>query len=335
MTRDRTPTVRAAAGVAAVLAAGLVLAACSGEPAARDHRADGAPARSTTLPVGRQPTTTVADAHDLGLTVTGGFGRPPKVKAPTGRPPTALTRQVLAPGAGARVAPGTVLIAHYQLRTWGTAEHRPVLVDDTYTAGMPIAVTVGAGQVLGGWDRALVGQRVGARVLVALPAEARSPGAGATVRPAPPGAAGSAMVAVVDILAAMPPDTAATGTEVAVTDRKGLPAVTSRTGRRPEVTSTPGVDPTRALSRLLLRGRGPRLEPRRTLILQMIQVDAATGQTTQQTWGGTPVLVRTDQLVPTVRALRGARVGSRALAVVPAAGTGHAQLLVVDVIAQV
>jgi FKBP-type peptidyl-prolyl cis-trans isomerase len=67
----------------------------------------------------------------------------------------------------------------------------------SYADGGPLAVVVGRGNVITGWDRALVGRRVGSRVLAVIPASL------AYGSHPPKGlAADSAVVSVLDILAA-------------------------------------------------------------------------------------------------------------------------------------
>jgi hypothetical protein len=87
-------------------------------------------------------------------------------------------------------------------------------------------------------------------------------------------------------------------------------------------------------SQLLLDGTGDAISGRRTLVLQVLQVDGATRRTLSQTWGGLPLVQPADQVPGLVPALVGARVGSRAVAVLPAADGGHPQVLVVDVVGQ-
>jgi hypothetical protein len=323
---------------AAALVAGLALAGCSSGSTShpRPTQLSGA---STTLAVSPKALTApkVVAARDLGLTVAGQFGRRPNVKPPTGAAPTELTVQVLESGTGAKVILGQVLIADYQVQTWGSSKTKPVVVDDSFTRGTPIAAIVGAGQVVKNWDGALIGQKVGSRVLVVLPAGSAGPGVAATSRTGPPPAgpaAGQPMLVVVDILATLPKDTAANGAKVSVKAVAGLPTISSEPGKQPEVTSVSGIKQTIATSQLLLKGNGAAITPGHTLVVQMIQVDAATSRMVNQTWGGTPLLMRSDQLLPTVPALTGSRVGSRALAVIPASGQGHAQVLVVDLISQ-
>src|SRR5690606_32508019 len=41
--------------------------------------------------------------------------------------------------------------------------------NSSWSEGRPAAVTIGTGQVMKGWDRGLVGQRVGSRVLLVVP----------------------------------------------------------------------------------------------------------------------------------------------------------------------
>jgi hypothetical protein len=337
LTSRSRSTTRASATVLVVV--GLAVTGCTSESTGTRARSTQPTGRTATLPVSTKPLAApqVTTVKDLGLTVTGDYGRRPTVKPPTGTPPNGITVQVLKAGTGAKVALGQVLIAHYQVQTWGEGKAKPVVVDDSFARGMPIAAIVGAGNVLKNWDGALIGQKVGSRVVVTLPGDptTASPPADQTTGQAGTRApSGPAMLAVVDILAAMPKDTAAAGTRVSIKTGAGLPAVRSEPGKRPEVTGTSSVKTTVASSHLLLKGAGAAIASNRTLVLQVIQVDATTHKTISQTWGGTPILMRADQLLPTVPALTRSRVGSRAVAVFPASGTGHPQVLLVDVISQ-
>jgi hypothetical protein len=329
-------TARSAAAVLVV--AGLAVAGCTSESTGTRARSSPPNGRTATLPVNPKPLAApkVAVVPDLGLTVTGGYGHRPTVIPPTGTPPSGITVQVLKGGTGAKVALGKILIAHYQIQTWGSGKTKPIVVDDSFARGMPVAAIVGAGNVLRNWDGALIGQKVGSRVLVTLPGDTTPPKpsaaqTGQTGKQAP---AGPAMLAVVDVLAVMSKDTAADGARVTIKTGAGLPSIHSEPGKRPEVTGTSGIKTTVANSHLLLDGAGASIAPHRTLVLQVIQVDATTHKTISQTWGGTPILMRADQLLPTVHALTRSRVGSRAVAVVPASGTGHPQIIVIDVISQ-
>ncbi|MGN8244513.1 FKBP-type peptidyl-prolyl cis-trans isomerase [Cellulomonas soli] len=128
-------------------------------------------------PVDGLPTVTLADDGE------------PSITAATGTAPTELVVQPLITGAGPAVASGQTVTVHYSGWLWdGTA------FDSSWGAD-PISVTLGAGQVIDGWDQGLVGQTVGSQVLLVIPP---SLGYGDTETGSIP--AGSTLVFVVDIL---------------------------------------------------------------------------------------------------------------------------------------
>lgn len=320
---------RTAAALLATSLAGAALTGCTGS-SARQSTAGGA-ASSATAQSARQrvpavPALTAApkvkQSKDLGVTVSGGYGTSPHVKLPSGPTPRERSLQVLHQGSGGQVALGRLLVAQYQITTWGSSTAKPQVLDDAFARKSPVALVVGARQALDDWDAALVGQTVGSRVLLLLPGTG---GTSATAR---------AKAVVVDILGVLPADGTAAGT--AVDRRPGLPEVVSGPDHRPRVGSVDGVTGRTAASQLVLAGTGPAISRGRTLVLQVLQADATTGKTLSQTWGGVPMLQRADQLQALVPALVSARVGSRAVAVLPApGGAAHAQVLVLDVVGQV
>lgn len=320
---------RAAVAVLAAAVAAAALTGCTGtsRDAAPATPAGRAAAGAAPHPAGAAvPALTappkVARSEDLGVPVSGGYGRPPRVTVAAGAAPTAPRLQVLHAGTGSPVALGRLLVADYQITSWGGSGAKARVLDDTFARHTPVAVVVGARQTLGDWDAILVGQKAGSRVLLLLPGS----GGGSP--------AASAKAVVVDILGLLPVDGTAAG--AAVGRKPGLPEVVSGPDRRPRVASVDGVTGTAAASQLVLAGTGPAISRGRTLVLQVLQADAATGRTLSQTWGGTPMLQRAEQLQALVPALAQARVGSRAVAVLPAAGgSGHAQVLVLDVLGQV
>jgi FKBP-type peptidyl-prolyl cis-trans isomerase len=325
---------RIALAVLSPVIVGVALAACSGPAGSTGSTAEPSGVKpltqsSTSVTLVKPPKVTVS--RDLGIEVKGKFGQKPSFASPASKAPLVLQLQVVAAGAGPKVGLGQVLIANYKLQTWGSKSSKPAVVDDSFARGTPVAAIVGAGQVVKGWDGALIGQRVGSRVLLTLPADrivTPTNGQSGASQIAEP------MVMVVDILGVMARDAAATGKSVALEVAPGMPVVKSQPGKRPEVTSVEGIRPEGGPSQLLVDGEGAAIVKGKTLILQTIQIDAVTRQTLNQTWGGTPMLSRADELLARVPALSGSRVGSRALAVLPAVGSGHAQVLVVDVISQ-
>lgn len=116
--------------------------------------------------------------------------------------PTELVSQVLVKGEGAEVQAGQTLKVHYTGVKYSDGEG----FDNSYDRGEPAEFPIGVGRVIPGWDEGLVGQTVGSRVLLVIPAaqaygEAPEDTDGATAPPAHE-LAGETLVFVVDILGA-------------------------------------------------------------------------------------------------------------------------------------
>src|ERR1019366_2618708 len=93
-------------------------------------------------------------------TVKGGFGTKPTITFPNASPPSALQQKVLHQGSGPVIQKGDLLIANFVGQIW-----RGKVFDSSF--GQPIAgFPIGVGDVVPGWDKTLVGKRVGSRVLL-------------------------------------------------------------------------------------------------------------------------------------------------------------------------
>src|SRR5581483_9909982 len=123
--------------------------------------------------------------------------------------------------------------------------------------------------------------------------------------------------------------------------------VSSTPAEEPTITSVAGVNaPKKPVSELLVKGTGAAIDPSKTLVLQLVQADLATGKDTQATWGKAPQLVNASSVLTVASALKSQRIGSRAVvllpatAAVPASGSSAAQpakaaqVLVIDVVGQ-
>jgi peptidylprolyl isomerase len=94
-----------------------------------------------------------------------GAGKPPTVTIPKTDAPGSLTDKTLIQGSGPAVKKGQALVAQYQGQIWKTGK----VFDSSWTRGTPAAFPIGAGKVIPGWDKALVGKKVGSRVLLVVP----------------------------------------------------------------------------------------------------------------------------------------------------------------------
>jgi len=149
-------------------ATGLGLAACGSSSSSSSTTA--APATPTTAPV---VIGTIADPSPAGT-----FGTQPTITVPPGAPPTQLQSKDLIVGTGPAAKVGDKVSVQYI----GVAYSTGKVFDASWTRGQPFPFTLGAGQVITGWDQGVVGMQVGGRRELILPPNyaygASSPGAG-------------------------------------------------------------------------------------------------------------------------------------------------------------
>jgi peptidylprolyl isomerase len=182
---------------AAVLAAGaLGLAACSSSPSSTSS----ATTTSTSLSGHSGTPTTAAGGGALvaigpipaaDRSPAGTFGTAPTVTVPSGQPPTNLESADLIEGDGQLAAPGDTVTVQYVLATYSSGK----VVQSSWTS-QPFSFTLGAGQVIPGWDKGVVGMKVGGRRELIIPPSLgykdQSPGPGI--------AADDTLVFVIDLL---------------------------------------------------------------------------------------------------------------------------------------
>jgi peptidylprolyl isomerase len=126
-------------------------------------------------------------------------GKAPVVKVPASGPPAKLTVKALAQGTGRKIAKGDYVVVQYAGVIWKTGK----VFDSSWSRSAPFAFTIGAGQVVKGWDNGLVGQSVGSRVLLSVP-PADGYGAAGVSSGAVKISGTDTLVFVVDILGAYP-----------------------------------------------------------------------------------------------------------------------------------
>lgn len=102
------------------------------------------------------------------VTVPTSPAQPAKITVPKGaKAPTATQSQVLVEGTGPVVKAGQTLKARYTGQIWSSGK----IFDATakQPGQKPADFQIGAGQVIPGWDKTLVGKKLGSRVLVVIP----------------------------------------------------------------------------------------------------------------------------------------------------------------------
>jgi peptidylprolyl isomerase len=195
----RSPRSFALAGALTLGVAGaLGLAACSSSPSSTSGSgattsttaAANAGANPTTVP-GQSPLDAIVAIPAADQSPAGTAGQAPMVTVPTSAPPTSLESADLITGTGAAAKPGDNVTVQYVLATYSSGK----VVQSSWTS-QPFTFTLGAGQVIPGWDKGVVGMKVGGRRELIIPPSlgygAESPGPGI--------AANDTLVFVVDLL---------------------------------------------------------------------------------------------------------------------------------------
>ncbi len=167
------------------LGAALGLAACSSSPS---NSASNTTTTSGGTGTGVGPTTTVTAPPGSPLNAIGAIpaadrspagtaGTAPTVTVPSGKPPDSLESADLITGTGKAAATGDSVTVQYVLATYSSGK----VIQSSWTS-QPFTFTLGKGEVIPGWDKGVVGMKVGGRRELIIPANlgygAQSPGAG-------------------------------------------------------------------------------------------------------------------------------------------------------------
>jgi peptidylprolyl isomerase len=116
----------------------------------------------------------------------------PTVTVPKSTAPTETKQATLIQGTGPEVKKGQFITAQYEGVLWKDGS----VFDSSWQRGAAADFPIGVGQVIPGWDKTLVGKKVGSRVLVVIP-----PKDGYGTAGSPPKISGKdTLVFVVDIL---------------------------------------------------------------------------------------------------------------------------------------
>jgi peptidylprolyl isomerase len=277
--------------------------AASPTPAAAPTSAS--PSASTT-PTPKPKQVKASDNFDK-VTVSGGFGEPPKVKVGS---PWAIDKtrtKVLEPGKGPVVGEGQSVEVNY----YGVNGRTGKKFDESFSTGQPVAFSLA--QVVPGFSKGLAGQRQGSRVLIAMPGEdgydpmGGNPQAGIEV--------GDTLIFVVDLV-----DAQLAGPEgSAVRPKEGLPTVTDK-GGKPEVTIPESAPPTTLQVQPLIKGKGKKVGANDAITFNYLWVRWSDGKVLEETYGGKSATAELSGLLPgMVKGLTGQTVGSRVLLVIPPA----------------
>jgi len=264
------------------------------------------------------PSATPSPSFDIGdgpaPTVTGAFDTKPTVVLPSDKPSNKLVIKTAIKGTGAPVKKGDLLVADYQGQIWDATGK---VFDSSYTRGVPASFPIGLGQVIAGWDDALVGVNAGSRVVLVVPPAAGYGAAGQTDA----GIKGTdTLVFVVDVIKSYDGTARGNGTKTSAS-LTGLPTVTGAVDAEPAVkVAADNAPPTKPTVVVLDKGKGAPLKAGTLAIAQYVAVG----------WDNSPVANNwTDKLPSGLNIgvagnttafdqLVGVPVGSRVLLLIPA-----------------
>ncbi|GAA3535441.1 FKBP-type peptidyl-prolyl cis-trans isomerase [Amycolatopsis ultiminotia] len=105
----------------------------------------------------------------------------PEIDPPDGPPPADLEITDLTVGDGAEARQGSAVSVHYV----GVSHSTGAEFDASYNRGEPLQFSLGAGQVIPGWDQGVTGMKIGGRRKLVIPPHLAygERGAGGVIKP--------------------------------------------------------------------------------------------------------------------------------------------------------
>ena len=270
---------------------------------------------------GGSPTPSSSSAS--AVTVTGSFGKAPGVNIPAQKAASKLTVKTLVHGSGQALARTDAFVGNYAIYLWSGTSHK--LLQSTFKAGGK--PTLFSGTLLPGLETALIGQKMGSRVLAVIPPK---DGFG-TRGDAQAGIKGTdTLVFVVDMIKDFSGTAAAAGRQVSHGGGK-LPTVSAAAagatgaGAAPTIKMTGGKPPANLTTQILIKGTGPTVADGDTVVVQYVGAIWRNGYQFDSSWkrsqpfgftiGASPSQV----ILGWDKGLAGMTVGSRVMLVIPPA----------------
>ena len=261
------------------------------------------------------------------VTATGSFGTAPTVAIPKANAGSTLAVKTLIQGAGTTLTRSDAMAANFVLYFWqGTSS---ALKANTFTRNP----TVIGGTMLPGLESALIGKKVGSRVLAVIPPAL---GYGTSGNPQLGITGSTTLVFVIDLLKAYSNTAGATGTQQS-NGGGALPTVSAKAGSAPTLTFPSSSPPSGLVAKTLIKGNGPAVVKGEYVIAQYVGYIWRTKKAFGSSWtSGSPpfgfvIGASPEQVIPGWdKALVGQTVGSRVLLSVPPAqgygstGASHA-----------
>jgi FKBP-type peptidyl-prolyl cis-trans isomerase len=255
------------------------------------------------------------------VTATGSFGQLPKVSIPKAQAGSKLTVRTLVQGTGATYTKSDALAANFVLYFWsGTSSAQKASTFGSAPTLIPSAT-------LPGLETALVGQKIGSRVLAVIPPAL---GYGTSGNPQLGVPASTTLVFVIDLLKAYANTAGVTGKPVS-NGGGTLPTVSAKAGSAPTMTIPKSSPPSGLVTTTLVKGSGPKIATGDLVIAQYVGYIWRTQKQFGSSWAsGSPfgfvIGATPEQVIPGWdKGLVGQTAGSRVmLTIPPAEGYGSA-----------
>ncbi|MEV8018722.1 FKBP-type peptidyl-prolyl cis-trans isomerase [Streptomyces sp. NPDC086554] len=293
----------------AVPAGLLTLAGCGDDKADKAKSSD---SPSPSNPNSAAPKAKIVDGPVPEITKGAKFGQKPTVAKGNGKPSSDLAVKTLIQGKGAEVKKGDYLQASYLGQIWATAK----VFDNSYDRGNPTVFPIGVGQVIPGWDQALVGKKLDSRVELAIPPKM---GYGKEGNKQAGIKGDDTLVFVVDLVNTFNAKSSAKGDEVAQSNID-LPKVgTNTVGKAPSIDVPKKDAPKKLVANYVIEGDGDEIKETDSLLCQYKGVLWADGKEFDSSYkSGQLASFQLAQVVKGwAQGLTGKKVGSRVLIVVP------------------
>ncbi|MFJ8886196.1 FKBP-type peptidyl-prolyl cis-trans isomerase [Streptomyces sp. NPDC102402] len=248
---------------------------------------------------------------DPAITAGAKFGEKPTLAKGEGDPPKELKTEVISEGDGAKLKNGDAIQVNYLGQAWDSTKP----FDNSFDRKQPFDLTLGAGMVIQGWDKGLVGQKVGSRVQLVIPPELGYGEQGqGDIKP------NATLVFVVDVVKATQIPASAKGSTVAQ-DNIDLPKVGTNTdGKAPSVKIPKSDPPKKLVSNYVLESDGAVIKETDSVVVNYVGLlwkGSKPFDSTYQT-GKTQTFPLAQVTLKGLKSgLVGKKVGSRVLLVIP------------------
>lgn len=308
---------RTATAAALLLVPALLLTACSSGSKSKSADATtptASAAASASASAKAVPVPAVVDTT-VGLPTVGGtFGKDITLTLPSGTPTDKFVVHTVTEGTGATVSTGNFAVFNFTVEDWTTGK----TLNTAYGKTSAPAVRKPTDTMIPALDKAVVGHKVGSRVVVVAPPGAASAQMASSE---PTGVtAKDTLVFVIDINQVVGAKDDVTGTQVA--SPAGMPTVVATAGKAATFTIPDAAKkPTKLETGVLIKGAGAKVLSGQTIIVQYTGATLADGKVFDSSWkdaGAMATVIGQQQVITGWdQGLVGQTVGSRVLLSIP------------------